>query len=66
MNSLRISQYLDVAELTDARSGTISDLETILKEQREFQVITVSPLPMKNPGISNFHSSLTMNKGKLI
>ena len=27
---------------------------------------TVSPLPMKNPDIWNFHSSLTMNNGKLI
>ena len=24
------------------------------------------PIPMKNPDIWNFHSSLTMNKGKLI
>ena len=27
---------------------------------------TVSPIPMKNPDIWNFHSSLTMNNGRLI
>ena len=39
---------------------------------REFQVIslclfwTVSLIPMKNPDVWNFHSSPTMNNGKLI
>ena len=37
----RISQSLDIALLTDARSENISDLETSLKEQK-FKISTTN------------------------